>query len=183
MIGNFGRLQLQMEIGRQFDLQPARQRSFPGDAMPLLPTLAVLAALYERALNLDLGSQEMFPLIPGAVPECMEGGRIEPQLELATHVAADCSVIVKLTFAQWHMEPPTPEIWRKGENAAGKESLTITGRFAGNDKRTESTIRKYGRCFGISQHGVIASAQFRLTNDVECPLQSHSLSVLHARRS
>jgi len=62
---------------------------------------------------------------------------------------------------------PTPEIWRKGENAAGKESLTITGRFAGNDKRAKSTIRKYGRCFGIGEQSVVASAQFGLTNDVE----------------
>jgi len=33
-IGSFGRLQLQMEIGWQFDPQPARQRSFPGNEFP-----------------------------------------------------------------------------------------------------------------------------------------------------
>src|SRR5208283_2172657 len=105
MIGNFGRLQLQMEIGGQFDLQPARQRSFPGDEIPLLTTFAVLAALYERALDLDLGPQEMFPLIPGAIPECMYGGWVQPELEFATHVAAQCPVIIEITSAQWHMEP------------------------------------------------------------------------------
>src|SRR5208337_3900440 len=62
MIGSLGRLKLQMEVGRQFDLQPARQRSFPGNELPLLTTLAVFAALYERALELDLGSQQMLPL-------------------------------------------------------------------------------------------------------------------------
>src|SRR5271157_2818989 len=78
MIGGLGRLHLLLEIGRQFDLQPARQSSFPGNELPLLPALAVLAALYERALDLDFGSQQMLPLIPGAVPESMEGGWIEP---------------------------------------------------------------------------------------------------------
>src|SRR5271157_4020750 len=71
MIGSFGRFDLLLEIGRQFDIQPARQRSFPGNELPLLTTLAVFAALYERAFDLDLGSQQMLPLIPGAVPECM----------------------------------------------------------------------------------------------------------------
>src|ERR1019366_3754918 len=110
MIGSFGRLQLQMEIGRQFDLQPARQRSFPGNEIPLLTTLAVFAALYERALDLDFGSQQMLPLIPRAVPERMQDGWIEPQLQLATHVAAECPVIVEITSAQRHMKPPAPEI-------------------------------------------------------------------------
>jgi len=88
MIGSFGRFDLQMEIGRQFDLQPAWQCRLPVDELPRAPTLAILAAPYERALDLNLGSQQMLPLIPGAVPECMEGGWIEPQLELATRVAA-----------------------------------------------------------------------------------------------
>src|SRR5208283_5494296 len=112
MIGNFGRLQLQMEIGRQFDLQPARQRSFPGDQTPLLPTLAVLAALYERSLDLDLGSQQMLPLIPCAVPDCMKGGWVEPEFQLATHVAAQCPVVVEIASSQRHMKPSAPEIWR-----------------------------------------------------------------------
>src|ERR1039458_9140247 len=56
MIGSFGRFDLQLEIGWQFDLQPTRQRSFPGSELPLLTTFAVFAALYERALDLDFGS-------------------------------------------------------------------------------------------------------------------------------
>src|SRR5271166_5880095 len=109
-IGSFGRLQLQMEIGWQFDPQPARQRSFPGNEFPLLTTLAVVAALYERALDLDFGSQQMLPLIPRAVPDSMEDGWIEPEFQLATHVAAECPVIVEITSAQRHMEPPSPEL-------------------------------------------------------------------------
>ena len=81
------------------------------------------------------------------------------------------------------MEPSAPEIGRKREDAAGKEGLSVTGRLAGHEKRAESTIGKYGGSFGIGEQRVIASSQFRLTNDVECSLQRHSLSVLHARRS
>src|SRR5208337_4841429 len=105
MIGSFGRLQLLLEIGRQFDLQPARQRSFPGNDLPLLTTLAVFTAMYERAFDLDLGSQQMLPRVPCAVPECMQDRWIEPELQLAAHVAAQCPVIVEITSAQWHMEP------------------------------------------------------------------------------
>src|SRR5271166_5640421 len=112
MIGSFGGFDLLLEIGRQFDLQTARQRSFPGHEFPLLTTFAVLAALYERALDLDLdlGSQQMLPLIPRAIPDCMQDGWIEPQLQLATHVAAECPVIVEITSAQRHMEPPSPQL-------------------------------------------------------------------------
>src|SRR5271165_5972071 len=110
MIGSFGRFHLLLEIGRQFDLQPARQRSFPGNEFPPLTAFAVLAALYERALDLDLGSQQTLPLIPSAIPECMEDGWVEPQLEFATSISAQCPVVVEITFAQRHMEPPTPEI-------------------------------------------------------------------------
>src|SRR5664280_3696664 len=76
-----------------------------------------------------------------------------------------------------------PEIWRKREDAAGKEGRSVTGRLTSHEKRAEPTIRKYGRSFWIGQQRVIASAQFGLTNDVECPLQCHSLSVWSARRS
>src|SRR5271165_4086635 len=110
MIGSFGRFDLLLEIGRQFDLQPARQRSFPGNELPLLTTLAVFAAMYERALDFDLCSQQMLPLVPCAVPECMQDRWIEPELQLAAHVAAQCPVIVEITSTQRHMEPPSPEI-------------------------------------------------------------------------
>src|SRR5580704_4385157 len=108
--GSSGRFHLLLEIGWQFDLQPARQRSFPGNEVPSLTTFAVLAALYERALDLDFGSQQMLPLVPRAIPECKQGGWIEPQHEFATHVAAQCPVVVEITSAKWHMEPPAPEI-------------------------------------------------------------------------
>ena len=110
MIGSFGGFDLLLEIGWQLDLQPARQCRFPGNQFPLLTTFAVLAALYERALDLDLGSQQVLPLVPRAVPECMQDGWIKPKLQLAAHVAASCPIIVEITFPHRHMEPPAPEI-------------------------------------------------------------------------
>src|SRR5271166_634856 len=74
VVSGTGSVQLLLQIGRHFDLQPARQCGFPGNEVPSLATSAVLAALYERALDLDLGSQQMLPLIPGTVPEGMQGG-------------------------------------------------------------------------------------------------------------
>src|SRR5271157_4361372 len=75
------------------------------------------------------------------------------------------------------MEPSAPEIGRKCEDAAGKECLAVSGRLAGHKKRTKSTIGKYGGGFGVREQHVIASAQFRLTNNVECPLHGDSLAV------
>src|ERR1039458_7564298 len=71
MKGSFGRFDLQLEIERHFNPQPARQRSFPGYKLPLPAPFAEFAPLHERALDLDLCSQSMLPLIPGSVPECM----------------------------------------------------------------------------------------------------------------
>src|SRR5271157_4757769 len=69
-----GSVQLLLQIGRHSDLQPARQCSLPGYKFPRPASFAVFAALYERALDPDLGSQQMLPLIPGAVPEGIQGG-------------------------------------------------------------------------------------------------------------
>jgi len=113
----------------------------------------------------------------------MEDGWIEPELQLAPRVAAQCPVFVEITFAQCHMEAPTPEIGRKREDTAAKECLSVTRGLASHKKRAEPTVRKYGRCIGIGQQRVIASAQFGLTNDVEGPLQRDALTVPNPRRS
>src|SRR5271166_2788903 len=47
MIGSFGRFHLLLEVGWKFDLQPARQRGFPGNEFPPPAMFAVLAA-YRR---------------------------------------------------------------------------------------------------------------------------------------
>src|SRR3974390_2313992 len=82
-----GRLDLVLEIGWQRDLQPAWQCGLPSDEFPFSPAFAVFAAQHERSCDLDLGSQQVFPLVPCTVPECMEGGRVEPEPKLATSVA------------------------------------------------------------------------------------------------
>src|SRR5271166_695294 len=80
VVSSTGSVQLLLQIGRHFDLQPARQCSLPGNEFPLPAAFAVFAALHECALDLDLGSQQMLPLIPGTVPEGMQGGWVKPQL-------------------------------------------------------------------------------------------------------
>ena len=78
VIGGPGHLQLLLEIGWESDLEPAWQCGLPRDEFPLPAMFAVFTALYERALDLDLGSQPMFPLIPCAIPKRMEGSWIQP---------------------------------------------------------------------------------------------------------
>ena len=70
----------------------------------------------------------------------------------------------------------------KTRRSGEQRMSSVTGGLAGHQKRAKSTIRKYGRSFGIGQQGVIASAQFRLTNDVEGSLQLHSLAARNACR-
>src|SRR5208283_5686010 len=110
MIGRSGRLQLLLKIGGHFDLQPARQCGLPSNQLPRPATFAVFAALYERAVDLDVCSQQMFPLIPGAVPDRMQDGWIKPELELATHIATQRAVVVEVALAQCHMEAPAPQL-------------------------------------------------------------------------
>ena len=69
---------------------------FPADEFPLLSALTVLAALDECALDFDLGSQQMLPLGPGAIPVGLKSDRIEPELKFAMRVAAQRAVVVEV---------------------------------------------------------------------------------------
>ena len=51
------------------------------------------------------------------------------------------------------------------------------GKAARHEKRAKPTVWKDRWGFRNGQQSVIASAQFRLTSDVECPLQGNSLAV------
>jgi len=52
----------------------------------------------------------MLPSIPTGVPDLVEDGRIDPQLEPPADVAVKSTVRIELTFAQWRMEsPPVPQ--------------------------------------------------------------------------
>src|ERR1035437_3625676 len=119
----------------------------------------------------------MFPLIPRGVPNQIEGGWIEPELQLATHIAAQRPILIKIAITQWHMEPPAPELRGKRDNATSEECLSVTGRLASNQQGAKSAVRKYGRGFGAGQQRVVAGAQFRLTDYVESPLQRHALAA------
>ena len=87
MIGPLRLLQLLLEVAREFDLQPAWQRGLPGHEILCPASHAVFTTLHERAFDLDLGFQQMFPLIPRGVPDRMKDGGIKPEFELASNVA------------------------------------------------------------------------------------------------
>ena len=87
MIGPLRLLQLLREVAREIDLQPAGQRGLPGYEIPCSASHAVFTTLHERAFDLSLGFQEMFPLILCGVPHRMQEGRIKPEFEFASHVA------------------------------------------------------------------------------------------------
>jgi hypothetical protein len=69
------------------DLQPAGQRGLPGYEIPCPTSHAVFTTLHERAFDLHLGFQKMFPLIPRGIPHRMKEGRIKPEFEFASCVA------------------------------------------------------------------------------------------------
>ena len=107
----------------------------------------------------------MLPLVPGAIPVSLEGDRIEPELKFAMRVAAQCPVVVEVTFTQWDMEPPAPEIRRKRQDAAGKESLSITGRLAAHEKRPKPTI---GNKAGASRSASRSHSRHAVRADRRC---------------
>jgi hypothetical protein len=80
------------------------------------------------------------------------------------------------------MKAPAPKFRRKRQNAASEECASITRRLSRNQKRSKPTIGKYRRGFGVSEQCVIASAQVRLTNDVEGSFQGHALCEWCSRR-
>ena len=73
-------------------------------------------------------------------------------------------------------------IWQETENATSKEDLSIAGALPGDNKRTKASIGKDGGSLGIGQQRVVASTQFRLSDDVESTLQGDMLSAGGATR-
>ena len=141
MIGPLGLLELLREVAGKFDLQPAGQCGLPGHEIPFPTPLAVYTALDKRPFNLDLGFQQVLPLVPRAIPIGVEAGRIEPELKLATHIAAQCPVLVESAPAQRDTEPP-PEFRGEPDDAASKEGFSVTRRLSGSQQRAESSIGK-----------------------------------------
>ena len=70
----------------------------------------VFTTLHERAFDLDLGFQQMFPLIPCGVGDRMKEGRIKPEFEFALYVAAQRPAVIEVAPSQCETEAPAPEV-------------------------------------------------------------------------
>jgi hypothetical protein len=151
MVGGPGPLQLLLQIGGQLNLEAARQPSFPANQLPYAAVIAILAALNEGAVDLDLAAQQVFPLIPGGVPEGMEESRVEPEFEPAAHIAAQCSILVEIALAQRELKSPKLSFRPECQDAVGEKRLAVARAFAGNQQRAKSAVWKYRWDLGIGQ--------------------------------
>jgi hypothetical protein len=69
---------------------------------PLFTTLAVFAALYERAFDLDLGSQQMLPLVPTT-----GAAILSPDAEIAAGLPGATRLHISFPPALKAATPPT----------------------------------------------------------------------------
>src|SRR6516164_9791252 len=180
MVCSFGCFDLLREIAGQFDFETAGESGFPCDQLPVASVPAILPALYEGRVDLHLGSKQMLPSVPVGVPCLVEDSRIDPQLEPPADVAVKSAVRVELTFAHWRMETPPVPLWQERDDAPGEKCLRVARPFAGNQQRAEPTIGEDRRRVRIFEQCVVARAQPRVAENVECALQEN---VFAARRA
>ena len=83
-----GGFQLPLHVAGALNFKSAWQRGLPANQLPCIAMFPILAALNERGVHLDLGPEQMLPLIPGGVPKGMQESEIEPKFQLAAHIAA-----------------------------------------------------------------------------------------------
>src|SRR5262249_54419723 len=83
MVGLAGRFHVFRSVGGQLCGQAAGEGSLPLDQLPLAATVAVLACLDKRGVNLHFGWQEMLPLVPCLVPDDGHGGLVHEDLQLS----------------------------------------------------------------------------------------------------
>jgi hypothetical protein len=62
-------LHLVSDIRGQLHFEAAGKRGFTLEQTPLVTAVTVLAAFHERAPDLNLGAEQMLPLVPGSVPD------------------------------------------------------------------------------------------------------------------
>ncbi|HZL68037.1 MAG TPA: hypothetical protein VFC29_11990, partial [Candidatus Limnocylindrales bacterium] len=81
--------------------------------------------------------EESLPLIPGEIPNPVQGCSIKPELEFPATVTAHRRIVVTITFPERNVRPALPAIRQEADNPTIKECLSITGGRAlgclGND--------------------------------------------------
>src|SRR3990167_6319918 len=103
--------------------------------------MKVLSSFDKGSLDLHLRAQQMFPLIPGGVPQYRHGGLVEQDLQLAARVAVNGAVAVEVHLAQWRPEAPWPPLGKKRQDTNDEERLTIPRSVSGYKDRTKTAIR------------------------------------------
>ena len=149
-------LHLLLEVTGESDAQPTGQSSLPFHELPLAAALAIFAALHEGCVDLELDTRKMLPLVPGGIPNRVQGGRIQPELKLSAYVTAHCRIVVEITFPQRNMKPALPAIRHEPENPTGKEGASIARGRTLDQKRTKAAVGKGSRCLWIGQEPVVA---------------------------
>ena len=103
-----GGLHLLRKIHGKRGCEPARQRGFPNDQLPVAIALPVFAAAHEGAFHFQPGTQQVLPSVPTWVPHGVHDGGIDPELKVAAYVAAQRPVVIEIAVPQRQMEPAAP---------------------------------------------------------------------------
>jgi hypothetical protein len=130
---------------------------------PLFGSVLVFAALYECRIDLHLGSEQVFPLIPAGIPYQAYGSVIDPKLQFATGIAVQSTVVVEIAFAKRGMKPALPTLWQESQNAVHEKGLAITRTLADSEQRAEATIGKGRGALRVGQERVITGMEFWLS--------------------
>ena len=125
MVAPSRRLDLPSDVGRKLHLDPAGQRGFPLDQLPLPTPVTVLPRLDERALELDLGTQQMPPLVPGGIPNDWHGRLVERDFKFPANIAVDGVIAIEVKPAQRCVEAAVALFRQERQNTRGEERLTI----------------------------------------------------------
>src|SRR5205823_15136082 len=118
-------LDLLGDIGRKLYVDAARHGGLPHDQMPLAALVTVLARLHESALQIDLDAQQMFPSIPGGIPNDWHGRLVEYDFKFPPNIAVDGAVAIEVKSAQGRVEAAFLLFGHEREDSGGEERLAI----------------------------------------------------------
>src|SRR5439155_3385750 len=173
-------LDLLGDVGRKLHPDAARQGGLPLDQLPLAALPAILARLDECSPQFDLGAQQVFPLIPSGIPNDWHGRLVKYDFKFSPSIAVNGTIAVEVKPTQGRVEAALPLFGPERQDSGGEERLTIARVISGCQNRTEAAIGKeYWRGW-IPQQRVIASPQFRLSQDDESPLHRATLALRSA---
>jgi len=88
--------------------------------------VTVVTSLYKCGLDLDLGAQHVFPLVPGCMPNPCDKCGIDEHLQVSVRAAVERVVIGGTEFAWRRMEVPLPMLREEKPDPPDIESLAVT---------------------------------------------------------